>query len=251
MAAHWRRVCGAACLALAALGAASTALAGEPGGECFRSSDTGRHADGSLLRLDTLVCPDSTTRLDAAYTARASEPLRPLLTRAFDEFHMAQLLDFDGDGWLDVQVTITCAAAPNCEHAVYRFDPKRSRLYAYFENGWTDVIVEPGRVVTSVKGGAAGWGYAVHAIEPSDPPVVRADPEFDIYISMDGTFDDDNTDEALRERPRCEFGAYRNGERVRIAPPAPEWLDHCSRYGDDYLLKLPAPPPHASVKDPR
>ncbi len=232
-----------ACLLLACV-LPALAQADPPADEsqCPAQSQIERNRDGSLLELRKRYC-DGSDEMSATVWYRAKPGAKARELMRYEDHNSpgtwaARLVDFDHDGWFDVQKGGQCGAGPNCEGEIHRFDPKARGLYLMHAGGWADVSFDGEYLVESGRASCCAWEYHVYRVRHRPRPVFDERPDF-IILADAGFVSDDKAGES--PATRCRF-SRRTGEDYRvIAPPAKRWLEYCSLYGDDYVVEPPEP----------
>ena len=208
--------------------------------QCPVQSQVERNRDGSLLELRKRYC-DGSDEMSATVWYRAKPGAKARELMGYEDHNSpgtsaARLVDFDHDGWFDVQKGGECGAGPNCEGEIHRFDPKRRELYLLHAGGWADLSFDGEYLVESGRASCCAWEYHVYRVRHRPRPVFDEMPDF-IILADAGFVGDDKDGES--PATRCRF-SRRTGEDYRvIAPPAKRWLEYCSLYGDDYVVEPP------------
>lgn len=214
--------------------------------QCPAQSQIERNRDGSLLELRKRYC-DGSDEMSATvwYRAKPGAKARELMRyedRNSPGTWAAKLVDFDHDGWFDVQKGGECGAGPNCEGEIHRFDPKARGLYLMHAGGWADLSFDGEYLVESGRASCCAWEYHVYRVRHPRRPVFGKTPDFIILAGAGAGFG-----EGLAEdRIHCRFSREIDGEYEIIAPPAKRWLVYCALYGDDYVVE----PPKAKATTP-
>lgn len=212
--------------------------------QCPVQSQIERNRDGSLLELRKRYC-DGSDEMSATVRYRAKPGAKARELMRYEDHNSpgtwaARLVDFDHDGWFDVQKGGHCGAGPNCEGEIHRFDPKARGLYLMHAGGWAELSFDGEYLVESGRASCCAWEYHVYRVRHPRRPVFDETPDF-IILAGDGF------GEGLAEdRTHCRFSREIGGKYQVIAPPAKRWLDYCALYGDDYVVE----PPQAKATTP-
>jgi hypothetical protein len=190
-----------------------------------------KNKDGSVVTLSRKFCEDSSTCFKVSVgdstllvpdkRGEAKGPAAP----------GARLLDIDQDGYFDLDNRGLCGAGPNCEHDLYRYDPKAQKFYHFYTGGYSEMAIEDGYLIAQGRSSAAKWETQIYKISSSHDVLEHDDTDIRVVVTV----------EPNGKPSECKL--YYSKISVP-KPPEKRWLKYCSRFGKDFLQKQTSPLNH-------
>lgn len=190
------------------------------------------NADGSRLRIRTLCAEGGGPRFELLSASRGGKDFVAMpdvgpVDPDEDMPSRAYFVDLDKDGDHEIVTRGMCGAGPNCMGEIYRWDRRAGKLYRFLSDGWADLSIVDGHLVTAGRASCCAWVFRAYRW---DAGPVSSDQE-DLSIDVQAQYGEqgDEPDEIL-----CTF-SRRTGDATRVVPPpSPAWLTFCETYGEPY-----------------
>jgi hypothetical protein len=183
-----------------------------------------KNKDGKVVSVTKITSPETSFLIELTDQSHSAEKLR--ITPTDDEvelpFFSVALIDFDHDGYWDVEQTGACGNKV-CEKKIYRFNPATKKFFLFFSGAYLEVAIFDKHLMESGASGCCAFEYHAYQIKNYQKPI---SPE-KRYLIISVTSESDT------KLPICTFKTS-DGNLAKV--PGKKWLDFCEHYGEKYKL---------------